>query len=107
MAIEFQDEWKSKRRPWTLLHMDNAKRRISKCDLAVTKELHLKRIADPFFNADITLSDFFFFSWLKSKLASRPVVEINQRFEIIKNILRTLTIKKIARVFSNWIERLE
>jgi hypothetical protein len=101
MATEFQDEWKSKSRPWTLLHMDNAKRHISKCYLAGTKELHLKRIADPFFNTDITLSDFFFFSWLKSKPASRPLVETNQLFEIIKNILRILTIKKIARVFSN------
>jgi hypothetical protein len=107
MEIEFQGEWKSKRRPWTLLHMDNAKRHISKCYLAGTKELHLKRIADPFFNPDITSSDFFLFGWLKSKLISRPVVEINQLFEIIKTILITLTIKKIARVFSNWIEGLE
>jgi hypothetical protein len=107
MAIEFQGEWKSKRRPWTLLQMDYAKRHISKYDLAGTKELPLKRIADPFFKLGTPSSDFFLFGWLKRKLASRPVVEINQLFEIIKNILRTLTIKKIVKVFSNWIVRLE
>jgi hypothetical protein len=44
---------------------------------------------------------------LKSELAFRPVAEIDELFEIVEAILGNLAIETIARIFSNWIERLK
>jgi hypothetical protein len=59
---------------------------MSKCDLARKEELCLKRITNSLFSLDITSSDLFLFDWLKDKLASRSVAEINVLFEVIKQI---------------------
>jgi hypothetical protein len=62
------------------------------------EELSVKRIAHPPFTRDIGPSDFFLFGWLKGELFSRPVSEINGLFEIVEEILNTLTPDTIARV---------
>jgi hypothetical protein len=71
------------------------------------EELRPKRVAHPPFSHEITPSDFFLFGWLKDELSSRPISEINGLFEIVEDILSTLTPDTIARVFANWIERLK
>jgi hypothetical protein len=65
------------------------------------EELRIKRVAHPPFSPDIAPSDFFLFGWLKGELFSQPVSEINGLFEIVEEILNTLTPDTIARVFAN------
>jgi hypothetical protein len=69
MATEIQREEKAKHRPWTLVHMDNAKSHKSKWNLVIIEELYLKCVAHSPFSPDIALSDFFLFEWLKGELA--------------------------------------
>jgi hypothetical protein len=107
MDSELYAREKKKHCPWPLLQMDNARPHTSKRKLARIEELRLKRIVHPPFSSDIALSDFFLFGWLKGELCSRPVSEINGLFEIVEEILSTLTADTIARVFANWIERLK
>jgi hypothetical protein len=71
------------------------------------EELRFKRFAHPPVSLDITASDFFPFRWLKGELSSRPISEVNGFFEIVEEILSTLTPDTIARVFATWIERLK
>jgi histone-lysine N-methyltransferase SETMAR len=106
MASECHAGEEKKHCPWSLLHLDNARSHMSKRNLARMKELRLKRLLHPPFSHDITPSDFFLFGWLKSELSSRLVSEIIWLFEIINEILSTLTPDTIAKVFKNWIERL-
>jgi hypothetical protein len=56
-----QREGWPQRRLWILLHMDNEKPDISKLNLVIMNELHLKRTAHPPCNPDIAPSDFFLF----------------------------------------------
>jgi hypothetical protein len=107
IAAELNGGGKKKHRPGTLLHMDNAKSRRPKRNLARMEELHLKRTAHPPFSPDVAPSDFFLFGWLKGELSSRSVGDINELFELVDEILSTLATDTITRVFANWIERLE
>jgi histone-lysine N-methyltransferase SETMAR len=107
MASELQAGEQKKYSPWPLLHMDNARPYISKRNLARMEKLRRKCAAHPPFSSDIAPSDFFLFGWLKGELSSRPVSEIIGLFEIVEEILSTLTPDTIARVFANWIERLK
>jgi hypothetical protein len=70
------------------------------------EELRFKRVPHPPFSYEIAPSDFFLFGWLKGELSSRQVSEFNRLFEIVDEILSTLTPDTIAGVFENWIERL-
>jgi hypothetical protein len=70
------------------------------------EELRLKRVPHPPFRLDITPSDFFLFGRLKGELSSRQISETNGLFEIVDEILITLTPDTIARLFGNWIKRL-
>jgi hypothetical protein len=70
------------------------------------EELRFKRVHHPYFSLDIAPSDFFLFGWLKGEFSSRQVSEFNGLFEIVDEILKTLTPDTIARIFGNWIERL-
>jgi hypothetical protein len=106
-AAELNGGGKKKPRPWTLLHMDNAKLHRSKPNLARMEELYLKCTAHPSFSPDIAPSDFFLFAWRKGELFSRWVGDISELFELVDEILSTLTTDTIARAFANWIERLE
>jgi hypothetical protein len=65
------------------------------------EELRIKRLPHPHFGLDIAPSDFFLFGWLKGELSSQQVSEINWLFEIVDEILSTLTPETIARVFGN------
>jgi hypothetical protein len=47
IAGELNGGGKKTHRPWTLLHLDNAKRHMSKRNLARMEELHLKHTARP------------------------------------------------------------
>jgi hypothetical protein len=87
--------------------MDNAQLHTSKQNLARMEELRLKHVADPPFSPGIAPADFFLFGWLKGELYSRSLSEINGLFEIVEEIMSTLTPDTIARVFANWIERLK
>jgi hypothetical protein len=87
--------------------MDNVKLGISKSNLAIIKELHLKRTAHLPFGSDIAPLDFFLFGWLRNKLASRFIAEIDQLSKVMEAIPSTFTIETTASVFSNWIERLK
>jgi hypothetical protein len=107
IAAELNGGRKKKHRPWTLPHMDNAKPHMSKRNLARMEELHLKRTAHPTFSPDMASLDFFLFGWLKGELSSRSVRDISELFELVDEILSTLTMDTIPRVFANWIERLE
>jgi hypothetical protein len=64
-------------------------------------ELGFKCVPHPHFNLDIAPSDFFLFGWLKGELSSRQVSEFNGIFEMVDEILSTLTSDTIARVFGN------
>jgi hypothetical protein len=79
--------------------MDNAKPDILKSNLAIIEEFHLKRTAYLPFNSDIAPSDFFFFGWLRNKLASRLITEIDEFSKIVEAILSTFTIETTASVF--------
>jgi hypothetical protein len=107
IASELHAGEKKKHCPCTLLHLDNARPHTSKRNLAPMEELRLKRVAHPPFSPDIAPSDFFLFGWLKGELSSRSVSEINGLFEIVEEILSTLTPDTIARIFASWIERLK
>jgi hypothetical protein len=61
MAAEIQREERAKHCPWTLVHMDNAKPYMSKWNLAIMEELHLKRTAYPPARHEIAPSNFFLF----------------------------------------------
>jgi hypothetical protein len=65
------------------------------------EELHFKRTAHPHFSHDIAPSDFFLFGWLKGELSSRWVGDISEFFELVDEILSTVTTDTIARVFAN------
>jgi hypothetical protein len=80
LVVELQGQSWSKRYPWTLLHIDNTKPHISRSNLAIIKELHLKRTARLPFSPDIAFFDFFLFGWLKIELVSQPVAEIDKLF---------------------------
>jgi hypothetical protein len=58
MATEIQREEKTKHRPWTLIHINNAKAHTSKSNLGIMEELHLKCIVHPPLSSDIASSDF-------------------------------------------------
>jgi hypothetical protein len=58
-VAELQREGKSKHYPWTLLHMDNTKSHMSKCNLARMEDLYLKCTADRSFSSDIAPSHIF------------------------------------------------
>jgi hypothetical protein len=71
------------------------------------EELRFKRFAHPSIGPELAPSDFFLFGLLKGELFSRPISEINGRFEIAEEMLSTLTSDTIARVFAHLIERLK
>jgi hypothetical protein len=50
LAAEPQGEGRPKHRPWTLLHMDNAKPHTSKSNLVIIEELYIKRTAHSVFS---------------------------------------------------------
>jgi hypothetical protein len=77
--------------PFTLLHMNNAKSHNSKSNLEQMTQLEFKRIIHPPYSRDIAPSDFFLFGWLKGELARRPLVEIEDVFQVIRDNLRNLT----------------
>jgi hypothetical protein len=52
-------------------------------------------------------SDFFLFGQLKGDLASPSIGKISEFFERFEEILSVLTTETIARVFSNWDDRLK
>jgi hypothetical protein len=60
----------------------------------------------PPFSIDIASSDFSL--WVtKSESASRPVAQIDEFFQAVEAIQDILIIETIAKIFSNWIERLQ
>jgi hypothetical protein len=71
------------------------------------EESRLKCVSHPPLSLDIVPSDLFPFGWLKSEFSSRLVSEIHGLFEIVEEILNTLTPGTIARIFADWIERLK
>jgi hypothetical protein len=77
MTCELHTGEKKKLCQWPLLHMDNARPHTSKLNLARMEELCFKYVAYPPLSHNIALSDFFLFGWLKGKLSSRSVSEIN------------------------------
>jgi hypothetical protein len=107
MATELHREGKKKHRPWTLLHMDNARPHTSKRNSARLDELRPKRIVHLPLDHEIALSDFFLFGLLKSELSSRSVGEIGELFEIVDEILSSLRPDTIVMVFANSIERMK
>jgi hypothetical protein len=106
MASELHAGKEKKHCSRPLIHMDNARQQMSKRNLARIKELRLKCVSHPHFNSNIASSDLFLFGWFKDELSSQQISEINGIFEIVDEILSTLTPDTIARVFQNWIERL-
>jgi hypothetical protein len=62
------------------------------------EEPHLKHTARPPFSPDMAPSDFFLFGWLKIGPSSRSIGDISELFELVHEILRTLTTDTIARV---------
>jgi hypothetical protein len=53
------------------------------------------------FQPDIALSDFFIFLLVENELAFQSIAGIDEPLEIVKEILGTLAIEIIARIFSN------
>jgi hypothetical protein len=107
MTSELHAGEKKKHCPWPLHYIENARSHISKRSLARMEELRLKHVADPSFSPGIAPADLFPFGWLKGELYSRSVSDINGLFEIVDEIMNTVTPDTIARVFANWIERLK
>jgi hypothetical protein len=77
--------------------MDNAKLHTFKWNLPRMQELHLKRTAYTSFNLDIASSNFFLFGWLKGQLASRPVAEIDELFEVVRRLLQSIQLQMLLR----------
>jgi hypothetical protein len=100
MASELHAGEEQKHCPSPLVHMDDARIRAPKRNLARMEELLLKCIPHPPFSPDIAPSDFFLFGWLKSEPSSQQASDINEVFDIVENSERA-TSDTIARVFRN------
>jgi len=94
-------------KPFTLLHMDNARPHTAVLIFERLRSLRLRRAPQPPYSPDLAPSDFFLFGWLKGKLAKRKYRTEDELFEAVDEILGTLTVEKIQEVFQNWIERLD
>jgi hypothetical protein len=77
MASELYAREEKKHCLWPLVHVDNARSRTSKRNLARMEELRFKCVSYLPFSPDIAPSDFFLFGWLKGELSSRQINEMN------------------------------
>jgi hypothetical protein len=84
--------------------MDNAKPHNSKSNLEQMKKLGFKRILHPPYKQDITPYDVFLFGWLNDELIRQSLVEIDDIFQVVSEILENLTTDIIRSAFLDRIE---
>jgi hypothetical protein len=87
--------------------MDNAKPHNSEFNSSQITQLEFKRASHPPYGPDTAASDFFLFGWLESKLARQLLVQIQNDFRAIIEILRNLTFDFVGSIFEGWTERLK
>jgi histone-lysine N-methyltransferase SETMAR len=95
------------RKPFTSIHMDNARVHTAHVTQQKLEVSGLKRAPQPPYSPDIAPSDFFLFAWLKTELERREYEGEDELYEVVDEILAGLSIEMIEAVFGKWMDRLE
>jgi hypothetical protein len=66
-----------------------------------------KRTPEPPYSPDIAPSDFFIFGWLKTQLKRREYNGKDELYEVVDEILTSLSIEMIETVFIDWMNRIQ
>jgi histone-lysine N-methyltransferase SETMAR len=88
------------------LHMDNAKPHRSKKSIEKAGEMGFVLVPHPPYSPDIAPSDFFLFGYLKECLAGTSFPDEETLISAVHEILTSIPIEMLCRVFDDWIRRL-
>jgi hypothetical protein len=101
-----QTGWRANWVSFILLYMDNAKLHNSNYNFEQMMQLEFKWAIYPSYSPDLTSSDFLF-GWLKGELVRWSLIEMEDIFQVVSEILGNLTIYIVRSVFLAWTDRLK
>jgi transposase len=87
-------------------HADNARPHTAKEVTEFLSGNGMKRGPDPPYSPDLTLCDFYFFGYIKDRLAGASFEELDQLFQAIDAIFQSIEKATLERVFQEWRDRL-